>query len=221
LSTRERDSAQTVSAPSTLASLGGVPPRRHRRLWLVLGLVACLAGASIIAVATAQSKTTPTTASTASTTSPPSAPPSAARQGTTPAPGTGTAVGTIASSFNTFFDFADGTVSDKLAVVEGGGALGQALTEALSMSFAPAATGAKVDDATMLDDSACTRATLSAPCAQVTYDVLGVGGSVILPGSEGYAVKVDGTWRLAKITVCGLFELFYDASAKAGTPPGC
>jgi hypothetical protein len=187
---------------------------------MVLGLVACLAGASFIAVGVAQSKAaSPATPSTA--TSPSSAPPSAARHTTTPAPGTGASAGTIASSFNTFFDFADGTVSDKLAVVEDGGALGQALTGALSMSFAPAATGAKVDNTKMLDASACARATLAAPCAQVTYDVLGIGGTVILPGSEGYAVEVDGSWRLAKMTACGLFELFYEASAKAGTPPGC
>jgi hypothetical protein len=174
LSTKERDSALAVSAASPLPSRTGIPPRRHRRVWLVLGLVACVAGASIIAVATAQSKTTPTTATTAAsntaapTTSPPLSPPSAAPQGTTPSPGTGTGAGTVASSFNTFFDFANGSVSDKLAVVEGGGALGHALTEALSMSFGPAATGAKVDTTTMLDAPACTRATLSAPCAQVT-----------------------------------------------------
>ena len=196
LSTGEEEDAPLFPPSPTVVSGSGLLPVRHRRVWLLVGLVACLAGSSIIGIALAGS-----TARNAATTTP--------------------TAGTIADSFNSFFDFSGGTVTAKLAVVEGGGALRRALTEALSNPFARAATGAKVDDTKMLDPAACARASLSAPCTLVTYDVVGAKDAVILPNSQGYAVSVDGSWRLARVTVCELFELFYQASAKTGTPPGC
>jgi hypothetical protein len=127
----------------------------------------------------------------------------------------------IGQSFNTLFDFADGSVTDKLAAVQDGTVLRQAMTEAVSTPFASSAYGARVDAFTVLDASDCARVPVLAPCARITYDVVGANGSVILPQSEGYAVSVDGQWLVAKSTVCGLFELFYQASGKTGTPPGC
>jgi hypothetical protein len=124
-------------------------------------------------------------------------------------------------SFNTLFDFADGSVTNKLAVVEDGETLRQAMTEAVSTPFVKAATGIKVNASTVLATPACAKATLPAPCALISFDVVGTGGAVILPNSEGYAVSIKGQWRVAKSTVCSLFELFYQASAKTGTPPGC
>ncbi len=127
----------------------------------------------------------------------------------------------INRSFNTLFDFADGSITDKLAVIEDGAALRQAMTQATSNSFTAAATGARVDTSTMLGASACAQLSLTAPCAAVTYDVVGTQNSVLLPSSQGYAVWHNGKWLIAKVTACGLFELFYQASAKTGTPPGC
>jgi hypothetical protein len=127
----------------------------------------------------------------------------------------------VGQSFNTLFDFADGSVTDKLAVVEDGDTLRQAMTEAVSTPFVKAATGIKVDTSTVLATPTCAKETLPAPCALITYDVVGAGGAVILPNSQGYAVSIKGQWRVAKTTVCSLFELFYQASAKTGTPPGC
>jgi hypothetical protein len=193
LSTGEEEQAQRFPPSPTVVSASGLLPVRHRRVWFVVGLVACLVGTSIIGIAlTARSPaaTTPT-------------------------------AGTIADSFNSFFDFSSGTVTNKLAVVEGGGTLRRALTEALSNPFARAATGAKVEAIKMLDPAGCAQASLSAPCALVTYDVVGAKDAVILPNSQGYAVTFDGRWRVARVTVCELFELFYQASAKTGTPPGC
>jgi hypothetical protein len=108
-----------------------------------------------------------------------------------------------------------------VAVVEDGSALRQAIAEAVATPFASAAFGSRVDASTLLDSSACALVSLSTPCARVTYDVVGAKGVVILPGSLGYAVSINGQWQVAKVTVCGLFELFYQASAKTGTPPGC
>jgi len=62
---------------------------------------------------------------------------------------------------------------------------------------------------------------LTSPCAQVIYDILGTGGSPLLPDNTGYAVSVDGTWLVATNTVCTLLGLFYQAEGETGTPPGC
>ena len=59
------------------------------------------------------------------------------------------------------------------------------------------------------------------PCAHVNYDIHGPGGTAILPGNNGYAVYTNGKWLVAKTTICTLLGLFYTASGKTGTPPGC
>jgi hypothetical protein len=186
-------------------------PTRQGKLLLVVALGVCLAGASVVGIAIVQSTATTSPSNAPQTTAPVGA------GGGTP----NTSATAIGRSFNSFFDFSTGTVSDKLAVVQGGAKLRQALKEAVSTSFARAATGASVRTTKMLDTAACAKASLVAPCAQVTYDVLGTMDSVILPGAKGYAVSRDGNWKVAKITACGLFELFYEAAAKSGTPPGC
>jgi hypothetical protein len=196
LSTGEEGHAQPFPPSPTVVSGSDLLPVRHRRVRLAAGLAACLVGVVIIGIAVAGST---------------------ARN---PAISTATA-DAIADSFNSFFDFSSGTVTDKLAVVQDGGSLRRALTEALSNPFARAATGAKVEAIKMLDPAGCAQASLSAPCALVTYDVVGAKDAVILPNSQGYAVTFDGRWRVARVTVCELFELFYQASAKTGTPPGC
>ena len=69
--------------------------------------------------------------------------------------------------------------------------------------------------------SACTTAKLPSPCAKVSYDILGAGGTPLLAGQTGYAVDVSGKWLVAKVTICTLLGLFYSAEGKSGSPPGC
>ncbi len=212
---------------------------RNRRLLLVLAVAACVAGTAALASAVAlggskspgSTPSTPTRTLTTSVTTPSSAPGSVPQASTTlpvtipPASSSPTttpsAASAIGQSFATVFDFANGVVTDKLDAIADGSTLQQAMTEAVTSSFASSALGARIDTYTMLDGPGCTKVSLAAPCAQVTYDILGTGGSAILSGSLGYAVSVNGRWLVAKGTVCTLFGLLYEASGKTGTPPGC
>ena len=209
----------------------GPPGWRHARLVWIVGIVACVTGASALGVAVIR---TPVKASSssASTTLTTTVAPTSALSRTTVRPSSGRtppissspsepSATAINQSFDTLFDFANGSITDKLAVVEDGANLRQAMTEALSTSFTAAATGARVDTSAMLSTSACARLSLTAHCAAVTYDAVGAKNAVLVPSSQGYVESINRRWLIAKVTVCGLFELFYQASAKTGTPPGC
>jgi hypothetical protein len=227
----ERETTPRHVPSSSRAGGDGPPAWRHARLVWIVGIVACVLGASVLGVAVirtlvkASSSSASTTLTTAvASTSAPSRTTVRPSSGRTPPTNSSTSEPSptgIDQSFNTLFDFANGSITDKLAVVEDGANLRQAMTEALSTSFAAAATGARVDTATMPGASACARLSLTAPCAAVTYDVVGVKNAILVPSSQGYAESINGRWLVAKVTVCGLFELFYQASAKTGTPPGC
>ena len=127
----------------------------------------------------------------------------------------------IAQAFSTLFDLADSSVQSKIAVIQDGASLEAALTEALASPLATSATGATVTDVVLLDDPTCQAHSLPSPCARVTYSVLGNGGAVLLAGQTGYAVSIDGHWLVAKMTICNLLGLFYNAEGKSGSPPGC
>ncbi len=220
----EESAPRRVSAP---AAPGGVEPPRERtgRRWWILGVAACATGVVAVAIAVTLSATT-SGSSPVSTTSIAAGSPSTTilpSETTEPAPPATTDAPTtaIGRTFNTFLDFNNPSVPDKVAVVEDGSELRQAIGEAVATPFADAAFGSRIDSSALLDSSQCALVSLPTPCAWVTYDVVGAKSAVILPGSLGYAVSVDGQWRVAKVTVCGLFELFYQASAKSGTPPGC
>ena len=62
---------------------------------------------------------------------------------------------------------------------------------------------------------------LPTPCAKVVYDINGPTGTAVLANSQGYAVDVNGTWLVAKTTICGLLGLFYQAEGNTGNPAGC
>jgi len=126
----------------------------------------------------------------------------------------------ITQAFETLFD-PNSSIADKVAVIQGGASIETALNDAFSSSIASSEGGATVDSITFPDDSGCAQAGLSSPCAAVTYDILGTGGTPILPGNRGFAVQVDGSWLIATNTVCNLLGLFYSAEGKTGTPPGC
>ena len=140
---------------------------------------------------------------------------------TTTTVGASTLSGQITQAYQTLFDFADPSVTDKVAVIQNGASIQSALSQALSSSLASSATGANVNDISFPDSATCSQDNLPSPCAQVTYDILGQGGTAILPNNQGYAVSVNGTWLVATNTVCVLLGLFYSAAGLSGTPPGC
>ncbi|MHB1890770.1 MAG: hypothetical protein ACYCUF_07805 [Acidimicrobiales bacterium] len=126
-------------------------------------------------------------------------------------------------AYATLFDMANKAVAPKLAVIEDGSTLRTAISQALSSSLAASAAGAKVVGITLLSTSGCANAGLPAPCARVSYDILGTSGKPLLSSaSVGYSVDVNGTWLVAKSTICGLLSMFEAASgSKSSTPPGC
>lgn len=127
----------------------------------------------------------------------------------------------ITASYKTLFNMANKSVEPKLAVVQDGASIRKAMIQALSSPLSSTAAGAKIDHATVLSSAGCTSLSLSAPCAEVTYDLLGTSGSPLMSTQTGYAVELDSTWLVAKSTICKLFELFYDAEGQTGHPPGC
>lgn len=141
---------------------------------------------------------------------------------TTTTLGAGAAKAEIARAYGTLFDFTSGTVADKLAVIEDGSSLRSALTQALSSSLAKNATGAKVHSVMLLSAGACREGGVTHPCAKVSYDLLGPKGTPLFSTpSTGYAVAPRGRWLVAKSTICSLLSLFYSASGRSGSPPGC
>jgi hypothetical protein len=124
--------------------------------------------------------------------------------------------------YATLFNFGDKSVSAKTAAVQDGAGLARAFRQALSSSLAKEATGARVRSVDVLTVALCGQAAVPAPCAKVTYDILGAGGKPLFPTSSvGYSVETNGRWLVAKSTICSLLTLFYSASGKKGSPPGC
>jgi hypothetical protein len=135
-----------------------------------------------------------------------------------------TAPADIAAVYDTLFHFSSGTVASKEAVIQDGSSIKTALNQALTSSLAGSAAGTKVNSTNLLTASQCSHLSPKAlpyPCAHVNYDINGASGAAILPGNNGYAVYVGGHWLVAKSTICTLLGLFYTASGKTGTPPGC
>lgn len=134
---------------------------------------------------------------------------------------TATAQADIGAAYNTLFNFSVDSITQKLAAVEDGTQVKTALTQALASPLAKGSGGARVDNSLILYGEGCSSQRLPSPCARVTYDVLGTSGTASLAGQTGYAVYSNGTWLVAKVTICGLLDLFYQASGKTGSPPGC
>ncbi len=186
-----------------------------------------LASSGIVSSAPAGSPISPVIATSATTaTVPPTTPPTApATPTTTPGPTpTTTQASTdssaIAQAFDTLFN-PSSSIAAKEAVIQNGASIETGLNNAFSSSLSSSATGATVDDISFPDNSGCTQAGLTSPCAQVTYDILAANGSALLPNNQGYAVSVAGTWLIATNTVCTLLGLFYTAEGNTGSPPGC
>jgi len=127
----------------------------------------------------------------------------------------------IANAFNTLFHFKSGTLASKEAVIQNGTSLKTAMSQALASSDSSASDGTTTDSVEFLTSAQCTKQSLPYPCAKVKYDILGTGGTAILPGNTGYSVLTNGNWLVAKTTICTLLGLFYTAEGKQGSPPGC
>ncbi|HLX87170.1 MAG TPA: hypothetical protein VKR22_01720, partial [Acidimicrobiales bacterium] len=127
----------------------------------------------------------------------------------------------IAAAYCTVFNFQDKTVATKIAVIQNGATITGSFSDALNSSLSSAATGSKIDTTDLLTSAQCTTQKLPSPCAKITYDLLGAGGSSLLAAQTGYAVDVNGKWLVAHLTICTLLGLFYNAEGKAGSPPGC
>lgn len=133
----------------------------------------------------------------------------------------GSAPALITSSYKTLFNLADKSVAPKLAVVQDGASISKAMNQALASPVSSSAGGARIDKAAVLSSAACRSLSLSAPCAKVTYDIMGTSGGALLSSQTGYAVYLSGTWLVAKTTICKLFDLFYEAEGQSGKPAGC
>jgi len=132
-----------------------------------------------------------------------------------------TAQADISTTYNTLFNLANPDLASKVAVIQNGSSISAAMQQALSSSEASASQGSKIDSVNVLTAAQCAKQSLPPQCAHVVYDILGTGGTAILPNNNGYAVFTDGKWLVAKVTICTLLGLFYSAEGKTGSPPGC
>jgi hypothetical protein len=132
-----------------------------------------------------------------------------------------TATADITTAYDTLFNLSNPSLPGKVAVIQDGSQVSPALQQALSSSEASAAQGAKIDSVNILTAAQCAKQSLPPQCAHVVYDILGTGGTAILPMNNGYAIFSNGSWLVAKATICTLLGLFYSAEGKTGSPPGC
>ena len=131
------------------------------------------------------------------------------------------AQGDISTIYDNLFHLSTGSIASKVAEVQDGSTIKAAFTQAASSSEATASQGAKIDSVTILTAAKCKAQNLGSQCAKIVYDILGTGGTAILPNNNGYAVFSNGQWLVAKATICQLLGLFYTAEGKTGSPPGC
>lgn len=127
----------------------------------------------------------------------------------------------ITNAYDTLFNFADKSLSNKEAVVEDGASLKTALDQGLTSPLASGVAGASVSAVTILSDSQCATHKVPTPCASVAYALLSSSGQAVLAGQTGYATYATGKWLVAKVTICGLLDSLYSVTGKTGTPPGC
>jgi hypothetical protein len=80
----------------------------------------------------------------------------------------------------------------------------------------PKGLQAQVKSVQLQSSSACKTNGIPAPCAQVTYNLVDKG-STLLANAQGYAARTGGKWLVSKNTICALLAL-----QNGNTPPaGC
>jgi hypothetical protein len=135
---------------------------------------------------------------------------------TAPPTGGSADVTQITQAYQTFFDPSTSS-AQKIAVVQNGSTIEEALNQAGMSPLAKEAAGVRVSDVILLDSATCAADNLPSPCAQVAFDILSTSGGTLLSGQEGFAVSIDGTWLIALSTVCGIMQPLFSP----GPPPGC
>jgi hypothetical protein len=174
------------------------------RRWTTVSVVA-LASVAVLAGCgsskkTGATSTTPTGGVSASTSGPASGEGSSAAG--TPADAATTAA--VTKAYTTFFG-QRASEATKLSYLEDAASVSQ-LAQELAKNPSSTKISAKVDAVTLTDPTH----------AIVTYDLL-TSGTVVLKGSHGKAVRVNGQWKVAKETFCALASL----AITTGNLPGC
>ncbi len=124
----------------------------------------------------------------------------------------------IAHAYQTLFNMQDKAVGTKLAVIQNGSTLKNAITAALASPMAGEAAGATVNSVSILSDSGCKAEYLPSPCAAVGYSILLPSVSTgNLTGLKGFAVYENGRWVVSRSTICSLLTLENNNNA----PQGC
>jgi hypothetical protein len=106
-------------------------------------------------------------------------------------------------------------------VIQDGSELTADLKTALGSSIAKVAGGATVTSVTVEPSAQCQQNLLPAPCALVDYSIVGTTGSVVEPGLTAYAIDHEGTWLVAKSSICGLLSLFQSVASSGAKITNC
>lgn len=114
----------------------------------------------------------------------------------------------ITANWTAFFNGASTDSAGKLALLENAAKIGDAYKQSLAKAGATATqTSTRVNGIELLTIDDCnTNLGESVPCAKVTYDLL-LNGKAALSGQIGYAVFVQGQWKVSQVTECGLSHL--------------
>jgi hypothetical protein len=127
----------------------------------------------------------------------------------------------VSSAYASFFNLMDKGINAKLKVTQDGASIRGTLEQVLSNPISITATGAQVDNVTVLGTSVCRQQRVPTPCARVSYLIFGPAVSGPQFDITGYATFQDGHWLVAKVTACDLLDASYKDIGGQGTPPGC
>jgi hypothetical protein len=114
----------------------------------------------------------------------------------------------ITANWSKFFNGKDPDMTGKLALLENAAKIGDSYKQTVAKNAASEAeTTTSVNGVAFLAPSDCNDALgESVPCAKVTYDLL-IKGAPVLKAQIGYAVLLDGTWKVSQVTNCALSSL--------------
>ena len=177
--------------------LDDVRPRRVTRLGAlaVVGLIVAIALSACSSSSKPKASSTPPAAQTTSSSAAVSASPGATLTGD---------AATIRDVYLRFLDLKI-PVEQKVNLIQDGPDFLTAM-QAEAKNPQAATVSLQVSDVKITSDK----------LAQVTYTIL-VSGSPLLPNQKGYAVKENGTWKIAGVTFCGLLN----AQSPTAVPPVC
>jgi hypothetical protein len=192
--------ATTMDRSVRGATLGGVALRSARHLQVCAAVAVVLAG--VVGLAGCGSRSPSATPTPTPATSSPATPASPTGSATAPT-SDAAAIAEITKNWQTFFN-KDTTPTEKLALLENGSKLQQAIAIFGSDPRLKEASAKVVK----VEVTSPTQAT-------VTYNVL-LNGAVALPNSQGVAVLQNGMWKVSTESFCALAALGH-----SGTIPGC